>query len=55
MRDDSMSPQACGWTTHIKQGVCKALTMETVTTWQMMILGTVEAGNRADKTGYYLQ
>ena len=53
--EDSTSPQACGWTTHIKQVDCKDMMMQIVTTWQIMILRSVEAGNRADKTGRYLQ
>ena len=42
---DSTSSQACGWTTNIQQARCKGLMMQIVTTWQIVILRSVEAGD----------
>ena len=39
--EDSASPQAWGWTTHIKQVDYKYMMVQIVTAWQIMILRSV--------------
>ena len=50
-----MSCKLCRWLALTKLVVCKGPATQVATAWQLMTWGLAQAGNRAGRTGRYLQ
>ena len=50
-----MSPVTCRSFTPSKHVVCKADKMKVLASWQLKTWGQAQAGNRASRTGLYMQ